>query len=72
MCPGQGHLLFHNLNEIEVLPVSLSFGSVKVSEFSQKTFTIRNTGTSVLNVNGITAPDGFTVDKSSDGMTTVK
>jgi len=51
--------------EIEVLPASLSFDIVTVSEFSQKTFTIKNTGTAVLNISGITAPDGFTVDKST-------
>ncbi len=51
--------------EIEVLPASLSFGSVTVSASSQKTFTIRNTGTNLLNISGITAPDGFTVDKST-------
>jgi len=26
--PGQGYLFFHNLNEIEVLPISLSFYTV--------------------------------------------
>jgi len=51
--------------EIEVLPASLSFDMVTVSESSQKTFTIKNTGTAVLNITSITAPDGFTVDKST-------
>jgi len=51
--------------EIEVVPASLSFNTVTVSESSQKTFTIKNTGTAVLNISGITAPDGFTVDKST-------
>ena len=51
--------------DIEVLPASLFFGSVSVSESSQKTFTIKNTGTAVLNISGITATDGFTVDEST-------
>jgi len=36
-----------------------------VSEYSRKTFTIKNTGTAVLNVTSITAPEDFTVDKST-------
>jgi len=36
-----------------------------VYAYSQKTFTIRNTGTAVLNITSITAPEGFTVDKST-------
>jgi len=51
--------------EIEILHTSLSFGFVTVSVSSQKTFTILNTGTAVLNVTSITAPDGFTVFPST-------
>ena len=51
--------------EIEVSPASLDFNSVRVNENSQKTFTIYNTGTAVLNVSSITTPEGFTVDKTT-------
>jgi len=47
------------------LPASLPFDSVQAYQPHQKTFTIRNTGTAVLNVTGITAPDGFTVVPSA-------
>ena len=47
------------------IKISLSFNNVTVSEYSEKTFTIRNTGTAVLNISSITAPEGFTVVPST-------
>jgi len=47
------------------LPISLSFDIDTVYAYSQKTFTIRNTGNAVLNITSITAPYGITVDKST-------
>ncbi|MGC4234228.1 MAG: choice-of-anchor D domain-containing protein [Niabella sp.] len=52
--------------ETKIIDISgdLSFGSVGVNTTDSKPLTIKNTGTSSVNISSITAPQGFSVDWS--------
>jgi hypothetical protein len=50
---------------ISTVPSSLSFGSVQVGTSASQSVTIKNTGSSTLNIHGINKPTGFSCSQSS-------